>query len=306
MKSRTLLFLATIIVLFLNFILGCDKKEDTQPPAISFKIDDSFTDNNAVVQVGHSLKFGIFARSGSADLTNFTVKKHLPDGTILPVMDTGIFTKTLDLEKVFYQNVEDTVIWKFSVMDRNRVFAEVELTIYRDPNSSFGGIYYHQNIIMAYQENEEFGHFLNATTGKVYTNDSATMFQEDVDVLVYYIYDEDLPSPVLSSPGEMDNFGAEANLYYPQINSWETRNYTTWDISVDNDSVPIDKFEQAHNDSLLIVTYNEVWGKKKFKWATTGRVIPFMTNKGKKGLIKIVNAELVENGTITFDIKIQQ
>ncbi len=125
-------------------------------------------------------------------------------------------------------------------------------------------------------------------------------------MLVYYVVDEDQPSPVFSSPGEMDYYSVEAKEFYPSIINWTTRNYTLWDISVEDDPVSVEAFEACHNDSLLIVSYDEAWGKKKFKWADAGEVIPFITQSGKKGLIKVNTAEHSNNGIINFDIKIQQ
>lgn len=298
-----------IFVLFfipVLLLLSCKKDEQDLPPSISFKSGDQYTDDGAVVQVGGKLLFGIQARANGANITNFTVKKHLLDGEVITVMDTGMNTATVNLDKVFYQNVEDTARWVFTVMDRNRMSADVSMMIYKDPNSTFGGIYHHEDLIMGYQENNDYGHFLDPATGKIYFEDSAGMFQDKMDILVYYIVDEDLPSPVFSSPGEMDHYSAEAKEFYPFIENWTDRKYTLWDISVDDDPVPEEAFNNCHNDSLLIVSYDEAWGKKKFKWSDVGDVIPFITQAGKKGLIKVNAADQAENGMIRFDIKIQQ
>jgi hypothetical protein len=77
-------------------------------------------------------------------------------------------------------------------------------------------------------------------------------------------------------------------------------------ISVDGDPVPAEAYDQCHNDSLLIVAYDDVWGKRKFKWADPGDIIPFLTAKGKKGLLKVLSADHAATGTITFSLKIQQ
>jgi hypothetical protein len=131
-------------------------------------------------------------------------------------------------------------------------------------------------------------------------------FPNQIDILTYFIVSEGTPSPVLSSPGEMDNASTEAQAYYPYIAGWSPRNYTLWDISVDSSPISAEAFDAAQNDSLLIVSYHDVWGKKKFKWATTGRIIPFLTGSGKKGLLKVVNADEFDSGTIEVAVKIQQ
>ena len=286
--------------------ISCKKEEDTKPPVISFKNGQEYTTDGDTAEVGGELLFGIQARGDDANITNFTVKKMLTDGTVITMMDTGTNTGFLDVTRVFHQSVEEEVEWTFAVQDRNRRNAEISLTVYKDPDSQFGGIHYYPSVKMGYQENTEFGHFLNPFTGKVFFEDSAGLFQQNMHFLVYYIVDEDLPSPVFSSPGEMDNFSTEAQAFYPSIAGWDTRPYTLWDISVDDDPIPESAFDQAFNDSLLIVSYDDVWGKKKFKWATDGRVIPFKTGNGKLGLVKVIEAGHAENGTIEFAIKIQQ
>ena len=297
------------IVLFslLVFIISCnDNDEPNKPPAINFKSGAGYTADGSIVEVGGELFFGIQARASVANLTNFTIKKHTPDGEIITMMDTGMNCEVMDIEKIFYQSIEDTAEWVFSVMDKNRLSSSLQMTIYKDPESAYGGIYHYTGIKMGYQDNEEYGHFLDPFSGKVYFADSATMFQDNIHFLVYYIVDEDLPSPVFSSAGEMDNYSTEAQNFYPEIENWETRNFTLWDISVDDYPVSSETFDNAHNDSLLIVSYHEVWGKKKFKWATNGRVIPFRTTNGKFGMVKVVNADHTGSGTIEFDLKIQR
>jgi hypothetical protein len=293
-------FLITMIVM-----VSCNKDEEKSPPSISFKMGSKYTFDGEVVMVGNQLIFGIQANAVDANITNFTIKKIQNDGSSVVVMDTALNAESLNIDKVFYQSVEDKVDWIFTVMDKNRLSSSISLTVFKDPNSEFGDIYYYPSITMGYQNNTEYGHFLNPFTGKVYFEDSATILQDEMHFLVYYIVDQDLPSPVFSSPGEMDNFSEEALLFYPYINDWQTRKFTHWDISVDDEPISAEAFDQADNDSLLIVSYHEVWGKKKFKWATNGRVIPFRTANGKFGLVKVINAEHTEVGKIEFALKIQ-
>jgi hypothetical protein len=304
---KTTLSIVGTILISVYFILGCKKKdEENLPPAINFKVGTTYTKNNDTVAVGHRLYFGIQARGTSDNITNFTIKKILENGTVVTVMDTGLNAISLDIDKLFYQNVENKATWVFTVMDRNRMTAQISMAVYRDPNSAYGGIYYFPSVKLGYQNSTMYGHFMNPSTGIVYFEDSATTNQNIIDVLCYY---NTADGPVLSSSGEMDNFSTTAQTLYPLITSWTTRNYTKWDISIDNGTntpltIPI--FDSAQNDSLLIVSYHEIWGKKKFKFATTGKVIPFVTTSGKKGLMKVNNAEAVDSGFIDVAIKIQQ
>ena len=321
MNARTIKSIKTLIninmkrfstilpVLFFSIIIlvSCKKKEDEKfPPAINFKSGETYTKDNDTVMVGYRLSFGIQARGTSEKITNLSIKKILENGTVVTMFDTGMYAESLDLNKVFYQNVESKATWVFTVMDRNRMSSEIRRVVYKDLNSQFGGINYYPSIKLGYQNNTTYPHFLNPYTGIVYPTDSANQFFSEIDILCYYILSDGTPSPVLSSPGEMDNSSTEAQTFYPYIASWSTRRYTLWDISVDDTPVSTSDFNAAQNDSLLIVAYHDVWGKKKFRWATSGKIIPFITASGKKGLIHVVNAETFDTGIMEIAVKIQQ
>jgi len=302
--THGIILLALLTVYFFN---GCKKNDDEKlPPAINFKAGSAYTQNNDTVAVGHKLYFGIQARGTSENITNFTIKKVLENGTVITVMDTGLNAISMDIDKVFYQNVEDKATWVFSVMDRNRLTAQISMVIYKDPNSAYGGIYYYPSIKLGYQNNTVYGHFLDLSTGVVYFEDSASVHQNLVGALSYY---NTADGPVLSSPGEMDNFGTDVQVCYPLIVNWTTRNYTKWDISLDNGTntpLTIADFDAAQNDSLIIIGYHDVWGKKKFKYATAGKIIPFITTDGKKGLVKVISAASADTGSMEIAVKIQQ
>jgi len=296
--------------LFLIILMASCKRE-TPPasPVINFKVGAQYTQNGAIIQVGHKLHFGIQARSDNSQLTNFTIKKKLENGSIVTVMDTAIYDSYIDLDKTFHQNVEDKVVWIFSVMDRNRMMADINMEVFKDPNSQFGGIFHYPSIKLGMQGNTQYGQFLDPMTATVYKTDSAYLFQNAIDVLCYFGQNDNPPLPVLSSPGEMDNFSTDAQTYYSTIIDWQVRNYTLWDISIDNGTNPpltVSSFDAAHNDSLLIVSYNPVWGKKKFKYVEAGKIIPFQTASGKLGLVKVISNDTSANGMIEIEIKIQQ
>ena len=305
--------ISTICLLSLLILIAlqsCKKDKPLQPPAINFKAGSIYTQNGATVMVGHKLHFGLQARGTSeSNITNLTIKKVLDNGTVITVMDTALFSEYIDIDKSFYQNTEPKATWTFSVMDRNRMTASITLVVNKDPNSVYGGIYYFPSITLGMQNNNTFGHFLNPSTGIVYKDDSATTNQNKIDMLCYFIPDDAPPSPAFSSAGEMDNYSTEAQTFYHTITNWTIRNYTLFDISFDNGSnTPLTaaNFNTAQNDSLLIVSYHPIWGKKKFRFATTGKIIPFLTANGKLGLIKIINAENTDSGIIEIALKIQQ
>jgi len=301
-SSVFLCFLAGVIVVF----TACKKDEDPSAPVLHFKVGQQYTQNGDTVAIGAPLFFGIQARSDDSYLTNLTVKKRLPGGKVITVTDTAMYTRFIDMDRRYFQNTEDEATWVFTVMDRERMMTEISLVVYKDPLSKFGGIYYHPSIKLGYQGNSLYGPFLDPVNGRVYKTDSAHLFQEDIDILCYFKTDDNPPAPVLSSPGEMDNFSTDAQTFYPTIVSWTTRNYTLWDISVDTDPISESDFNAAQHDSLLIVSYEEVWGRKKFKWATSGKIIPFKTASGKLGLAKVIHHDDQAGGYMEIAVKIQQ
>ncbi|MCF8370368.1 MAG: hypothetical protein K9H64_02020 [Bacteroidales bacterium] len=306
MKNWPYFLITNILVLFLHS--SCKKEKVENPPTLYLKAGDNYTSDSSFVAIGGKIVFGIVAEGIDAPITNLSIKAEGKNG-ITTMLDTGIYEDNFEWSKVFYQGVDDTLNWIIAVMDHNRQQVSVSRWIFKDPNSSFGGLRYYPSIKLGYQGNLEYGHYFDPVTGKVFFADSAQLFQESIDMLCYFKYSEDngvnLPSPTFSSPGE--NTALTGELYedfYPELASWTTVNYTKWDISADN-GITSDEFTNAHNDSLLIVSYNDVWGKKKYKWAMPGLFIPFQTTAGKKGILKVLAADTTETGIIEFAMKIQ-
>lgn len=302
MRPRSLLFLILLFLMPVAFF-SCKKDKNPAPPTVSLKTGTPYTPDQSVIAVGRPILFGITGSSADANITNLVVKKVMPDGSTKVVFDTGMNTPSFSINKTFYQSVEDQARWTVQVMDKNRQFATTGLTIFKDPNSTWGGIFEYPLLTMGYQSNTEFGQFMNPSTGKTWLVDSAALNQPEVQFVTYYIVSDDLPSPTFSSPGEL---GGGITEFYPALAGWTTLNYTKWDISVDSDPVDPAAYDNCHNDSLLTLSYDDVWGKRKFKWADPGDIIPFLTASGKKGLLKVITADHDATGKITFSMKIQQ
>ncbi|MBN1198511.1 MAG: hypothetical protein JXA23_04095 [Bacteroidales bacterium] len=290
------------ILLFI-LVISCEKEKDYLPPTIELIQGQEYTPDYSVIAIGGMLRFGVHATGRDANITNFVIKKIMSDGTVKVVLDSGLNSTGFQVHEVFYQGEEDTAAWTFQVMDKNRQFATTSLTLFKDPNSTWGGIFEYPLITLGYQNNNLVGHFLDPMTGEVFTDDSAGLFPNQIDLAVYYYSDDNLPSPTFSSPGEE---GGGIGAYYPFISGWTSKPFTKYDISVDADPIPVSVFNACHNDSLLILSYDDVWGKRKFKWSDPGNVIPFLTSRGKKGLIQVLSADHDPAGIITFALKIQQ
>jgi hypothetical protein len=300
--KKSLTFLLICLSFLLISIVSCKKDANPSPPSIRLLTGTEYTTGGAVIAVGGKLRFGITASGTDANITNFVVKKIMPDGSSKVVLDSGLNATGFTVNETFYQGIEEEARWTFQVMDKNRQFATTAITLFKDPASAWGGILEYPSIVMGFQGNTSVGQFLDPMTGKVYFADSAALVQNAIDIITYY-YVDGTPSPTFSSAGET---GGGITTYYPTIATWATKRYTKWDISVDTDPVSAAAFDACHNDSTLIISYDDVWGKRKFKWADPGDIIPFMTASGKKGLIKVISVVDDPAGTTTFAMKIQQ
>jgi hypothetical protein len=303
-KRSTLLALLAMVAISVLSLSSCDKDEERNPPQIKLLAGDTYTPDGAVVEIGQALRFGLEVNGNDANITNFTIKIRVA-GEERTILDSGMNSLSFVTNQIFYQGVDDTAKWTFSVMDKNRLTASTSMMIYKDPNSSFGGIRHYPSIVIGMDENTQVGHYFASTTGNVWMQDTAFMNQNLVDILTYFKMSEDngvlTPSPTFSSPGETDDGAFE---FYPNLSNWETLNYTKFDIRADN-GVTNEAFDYAQNDSLLIISYDDVWGKRKYKWAHAGSIIPFMTHAGKKGLIRVIQADEFASGIIEFEMKIQ-
>lgn len=288
-----------------SFLSGCKKEESKTAPVISWKTGEGYTPDGSEVSIGHPVRFGVRAERGDANITNFTVK-IISNGVTKTVMDFGMNSTFLDTSLVFYQGVEEDAVWSFSVMDKNRKSAALSCSIHRDMSSSFGPIAEYSGITLGMDKCMDSPAFLSTLEGITIHNDTVDSWQQRVDMLAYFKYSIDngvnMPSPTFSSPGEE---GDAVFDYYPQLAQWVVRNATLYDIREIN-GVTSSAWQNCHNDSLLIVSYDAAWGKRKYKWVKDGLFIPFITDDGRKGIINVVHADTVATGVITFDMKIQQ
>lgn len=300
--------LFSVFFLLMLFILQSCKEPAPAPPEIKLIFDSETTAPSSILAIGRPIKFKIEAKSLNTNITNFTIKK-VSNNITKTMLDSGLNSAGFLLNKTFYQGVEDAATWVFTVMDRNRQITTTNITIYKDPNSTYGGIIEYPLVCLGYQSNTNKAHFFISSTGQTYMQDSASMFQNLIDILVYYNEREEngimKACPNLSSPGEEANASGELyDIHYPYLKNWTTRNYTKFDIRANN-GVDASDFDNCHNDSLLITSYDDAWGKRKYKWADADKIIPFQVATGKKGLIKIISADHNATGEIKFAVKIQ-
>lgn len=291
MKHFFSLFLIGLVLLS-----ACSDNSEAPAPTVTIaSAVETVADGDSVGQ-GALMKFRLVVDGHGAYISNIVATITDRD-QMKTMMDVGVWATSLDTIVSFYKGAWDTENWTFSVMNNERLFGKASLTIYRDPVSAYGAITTWPDVTLTFQ-NTDGPHFFDVETGDVLTLQEAATRPADVDFAVYYYMDGTKPSPTFSSPGDED-----APTYYPAMNGWSALSYTKWDYV---SQTTADAFDRATNDSLLIDRYDDVWGRRKYKFAYAGWVFPFKTTNGKIGLVKVIRSDNDAAGSIQFAVKVQQ
>jgi hypothetical protein len=293
------------IPLLFHFILSSCTKEDLSEtnPAVTLKTGTEYTLNNASVPVGGELVFGILADADGASITNLTIKRNTGTNLITEI-DKGMFETSglLDTTVSFTKSPAEQEIWTFSIMNDHRDTASASIVIKLGEGSAYKEIDYFPSITIGYQENTELPHYLDLNSGIAYNASTISGNESLVDLVSYYYLSSGTSSPTLSCPSY-----TTARENYPEINSWSVKNSVLYDYkTTDNDLISVEQFDAAQNDSLLVNGYIPSSTSGTCKFCYTGKIIPFKTDQGKYGLIKVIRADEVNTGSIEIAIKIQK
>ncbi len=293
--------LLLFVVLSISFY-SCKKEDDLNtPPILILELGGKNISDSAVLAINDTIRFGIYAEGVSSNITYFKVDVLSENGKTT-IYDEGMNCKTFNATKVFFKGIPDKETFVITIMDYNRNTTSASFTVYRDSLSGFGPIYHFKNLTLGYQNNTSNGHYLDSRTGMIYNDSDVGGHESSVDIVAYYYVTSGNPSPTIACPAQSD---IQAN--YPSITSWPVKNITLYDYHTsDYNLITAAQFDACTNDSLLVAAYNPTYVNQKCKFANTGKIIPFLTAAGKKGLIKVISADQSETGTITIEIKVQQ
>jgi hypothetical protein len=285
------------------FLSSCTKDDEVSKSSLILKTGTLYTQNGAHIPVGGTIKIGVLASGAGAPLTYIRIDRITGHDT-LTQLDRGIYigNEGLDADYTFSKDTAAVELWQVMVMNAARDTAIRTITVNKGTGTAYGPIHYFENIKLGLQNNDLSGQFLDVNTGSVFDANSVTGHESEIDILAYYYITSGLPSPTFTCPGY-----TAASGYYPQLNSWPVKNNTLYDyITSDNNLVSISQFDAAENDSLLVTAYKPDKVSGNCKYGYTGKVVPFKTQEGKYGLIKVVHADEVDNGAMELEIKIQK
>lgn len=295
------LFLFLICGLFM--ITSCSEENETAEAFLLLKTGTAYTANEAFIPTGGTIKIGIQASGAGVPLTYLRIDRITANDTITQV-DRGMYvgSEGYDADFTFAKDTASVELWTVLVMNADRDTAVASLVVHKGSGSAYGEINYYDPITIGLQDNNSIGHFLDVHSGQVYDNQSVTGHESKIDIISYFYITSGLPSPTFTCPGYTSAVG-----YYPELADWPVKNSILYDYySSDNNLISAEQFDQATNDSLLVNAYKPEKVSGNCKYGYTGKIIPFKTEEGKYGLIRVIEADETETGKITLAIKIQK
>lgn len=299
-------FLTFILIFFLLFT-GCKKEngEDYIDPIIILKNGD-YTQNEQLVPVGGKLKFGITATDGGAILTNLRIQR-IVNGKVITELDKGLYIKEggLDFDFNATKSGASQETWKFFVMNSNRDSVSTSIIVYLGEGSAYGEINHYPSLVIGMQNNTSLPNYLDLHTGNLLTKNNIPGHEYEIDLVGFVYTTSGVLSPTLCCPGYTGS--SSVTGHYPEISAWDKKNLTVYDYyASDNDIIPVEKFINAQNDSLLVASYSPGSVSGLCKFCYTGKVIPFKTEDGKYGLVHVIHSDLSDTGYMELEIKIQK
>lgn len=296
----TLQFFVFVSILLLFF--ACKQENEISRASVILKTGMAYTVSGAEVAPGGKINIGVLASGAGAPLTYIRIERITGNDTVVQ-LDRGIYAgkEGYDADFSFPKGLAEKETWRVLVMNADRDTASAALLVQKGEGVDYGPVAHFGPITLGMQNNQSGKSYLDLESGLVYDPTTVSGKEAAIGLLPYFYITSGLPSPTLTCPGYTSAVG-----YYPLIGNWPVKNTTLFDYyTSDNMLVTPVQFDAALNDSLLVTAYNPTKVSGNCKYAYAGRVIPFKTQSGKYGMIKIITADESDEGSIVMEIKIQ-
>jgi hypothetical protein len=282
---------------------SCTKDETVSLANLILKTGTAYTPTGANIPVGGKIQIGVLASGAGVPLTYIRIDRISGNDT-LTQLDRGFYagSEGLDADFTFSKDTSEVEFWRIMVMNADRDTAVKTLLVLRGSGTAYGPINSFSSIKFGLQSNTSIGHFVDIHTGNVFDGTTVTGHESEIDVIAYYYITSGLSSPTFTCPGYTSAIG-----YYPQLSIWPVKNNILYDYqTADNNLVTISQFDAAENDSLLASAFKPDKVSGNCKYGYTGKVIPFKTQEGKYGMIKVIHADEKDDGIMEIAVKIQK
>ncbi|MFH0896129.1 MAG: hypothetical protein V2A54_16980 [Bacteroidota bacterium] len=296
---RKLLKLLIIAVLFIFIgltISSCKKEPDPIPPIIVMNSGSGLLADHDTLAPGTLSTLSITVTPGSVPITNLTIK--ITNNNNQVVFDSGMYSDAFTLNKTFIKGVGIEDLITVTVMDDNRQKASVSFTLHKDPAFIFQPVLYIPSVVFGAHLNTSIGSFFSFIPEQLYFLPQAYNNQSLIDLCCYYDYWGD--ENTIASPGANIDTSIYSGMF--GLQNWSTKNETRFIETTFTAS----EFDAVVNDSLALATYDAVVAKRKAKNLVSGEVFVFRTSAYRYGLLKVIQVNGTDTGTVEIAIKIQQ
>jgi hypothetical protein len=298
MKKMKKLFILSGMLLFAGtlFLSSCSKDEDVKPgnPTMSFLVENGYISENTTASYNDTLRFMVYnVYNGTDMLTHFKASMNT-----FAVIDSTISEKNFTIEIIRNKNVEETEVWKFETTDNAGHTVNFSITITGD----FGPIKSYTDILLGAQDNptiESFVSYSNNTFTKYFQAD-AFNHQADIDMFCFFENTPDHPNMMtLAAPG--------SNITGIFTGATAPENYTMKNVTFYvQTTLTALEFDAVENDAKILSVFDPENKYKKANQLDAGDVVAFWLQSGKYGLLKVTDVQGTEDGTLEFDVKIQE
>jgi len=287
---------AFLILICLYCFYSCSKEEssNTIQPFIELKTAGIYTSHDTAIAEGSQICIGIKATAnGGENLCNLIVLSNHS----LSLLDYGFNAPGIDKDIIIYKNADS--IQRISIIIRNKNGGSDSVKLILRKNGSAYQSILSYNLTLGGQNNTSTGSFASFSNGLVYSLTDASQNQDLIDLLYYYSAANLEYNCMSSAGGNVTGIYSTANA--PE--NWIIKNTTYFSRSVIN--IPLSSFDNAQNDSIIIANLFTNGGRKA-KALTNMQIWGFKTQTGKFGLLKVIEVNGQENGTVKFAVKMQQ
>ena len=285
-----------ILLLCLSSIFSCSKEESNNPfpPIIELKIGGIYTSHDTAIAEGSQICIGIKAiANGGVNLCNLIVESN----NSLRLLDYGFNASSIDKDVLIHKNTDS--IQKISVIIRNINGKSDTVSIVLQKNGSAYKPIRSYVFTLGGQNNTAYGSFASFTNGIVYSMADASQNQALIDILYYY-NPLNLEYNCLASAGG-NIIGIYAGTNSPE--NWTIKNTTYFSRTLVD--IPLSAFDNAQTDSIIIANLFTNGGRKA-KALSPNQIWGFQTQTGNFGLLKIIEVNGLESGSLKFAVKMQQ
>jgi len=266
-------------------------------PSIDFNQSPGYIYTDVTLQPNENFKVGILAgqNSTSGEILQELYVSRTSNYVIMWDTTIDFNDPTINIDMNFAAlSIEAIETILFRVKDADGETAEKSLEITTDQVG--GAIFsYTQKTLGSNQSTT--GSFFASLDGTVYSLTDAKLNADKVDFLYFY---SNLHTATIAAPDD-DIAGIVYSDPSSGLQTWSVLNATRFTTT----SLTATDFDNILND-LAIIAVAQNAGETKINNLNFGDVIAFMTDSGKMGLIKVTEIVTGSDGTISFDVIVQE